>query len=122
MVEMPSVYGMEQRTARKEHKCCECRGKILPGEKYNYHHGIWEGRAGSFKVCLECDAIRKEVDKNERDPEFRTAFEGLSESVFDSHNAKFIRDFIAVKQRRGAAISDWMLRRRDELTAPQGAS
>lgn len=64
MCEFPEAYSMVIRTARKRHKCCECRGTILPGEKYHYHSGIWAGEPASFKVCPDCDALRSQVEKD----------------------------------------------------------
>lgn len=64
--EIPSAYGCEWRKARKQHKCCECLGVIGKSEHYHYHHGVWDGQGSSFKVCADCEALRKEMDKNSR--------------------------------------------------------
>ena len=55
--EAPSAYVEEDRKARKVHKCSECGGQILPGEKYRHTWGIWEGTAYAFKGCSDCRAF-----------------------------------------------------------------
>ncbi len=50
----PSVCNTRVRTARKQHKCCECRWVIEPGDKYEYTSGVWDGEGMSFKTCLSC--------------------------------------------------------------------
>lgn len=60
MSDMPTAYRMVKRVARKDHKCCECRGVIKRGETYNYHSGIWSGEPESYKVCVDCDALRSQ--------------------------------------------------------------
>ena len=50
----------EKPTARKEHKCCECKRTIKKGEKYSYFFGVWyeDGYGkftGAYKTCLECE-------------------------------------------------------------------
>jgi len=48
------------RTARKEHRCCECHRTILPGEKYEYVSGMWEGKFDTYKTCIDCLSIRNQ--------------------------------------------------------------
>lgn len=48
------------RKARKEHTCCECMAKILPGEKYEYLKGAFDGGWDTYKTCLPCSRIRKD--------------------------------------------------------------
>ena len=54
-----TFYHEEMRTARKEHKCRECRKTIKPGELYNRAAGANDGRMWSNKTCGTCDEIRK---------------------------------------------------------------
>ena len=56
----PSCSVVKTRRARKEHKCCECHGLILPGSRYEYTSGIWDGDPMDFKTCLTCVAIREQ--------------------------------------------------------------
>lgn len=122
MLEMPTVYRCDCPTARKEHKCCECRGVISTGEKYHYHHGIWDGRGDSFKVCADCEALRSECDKDEHDLEFQTGLGMLLESVFESRDPVLIKRFMETKRKRGAAILPWMVQREAELQVGTEAS
>lgn len=57
--EGPSCSSVKTRTARKEHRCYECRETIPAGVKYEYVSGIWDGRADSYKTCLSCVEIRQ---------------------------------------------------------------
>jgi hypothetical protein len=104
MCELPEVYGCKDRKARKDHKCCECHGIIGRGELYHYHHGIWDGEAMSFKVCVDCELLRKDCDRDAERGE-GTPFEGLSDSVMSNPNALLFERYIAIKQKRGALIS-----------------
>ena len=54
----PSCSTTKVRTARKDHRCAECRAAITPGSKYEYASGIWDGFADSYKTCLLCVEIR----------------------------------------------------------------
>lgn len=51
------VFHSEWRTARKAHKCGECRREIEPGERYYYATGITSGydKWGVFKTCAHCN-------------------------------------------------------------------
>ena len=57
MSELPSVFSSVERTARKQHKCCECGQEINPGERYQYSFGVWDSEPESFKQCLTCARI-----------------------------------------------------------------
>lgn len=56
--EYPEFYRAEYPTARKAHKCCECKGDILPGQTYLRETGKWDGGIERFKTCLPCQRIR----------------------------------------------------------------
>jgi hypothetical protein len=57
--EVPSVYRVTDRTARKRHRCCECNWWIDPGEKYVECFGIWDGNAETNRQHVHCaDACR----------------------------------------------------------------
>lgn len=98
---MPTVYGCETPTARKEHKCCECRGTIRVGEKYHRHHGIWAGDAETFKVCLDCEELRAECDKNEIYDYEKVYFGGVEEFVYESRDEQLLLRFLEIKKKRG---------------------
>lgn len=59
-----TFYSREIRTARKQHQCEECSGKIFPGEKYEYVSGLWEGSFSVFKTCERCVDLRTWVKNN----------------------------------------------------------
>jgi hypothetical protein len=105
MFELPSCYGHEQRKARKDHLCCECCGTISKGEVYHFHHGVWDGRAASYKVCVDCEALKEEVDKNVKYDDERTPFERLSETVKEP----LIERYMAIRWKRGAPIAPWLV-------------
>lgn len=59
---MPDAYGCNTRKAAKDHRCYECGGVIKKGEHYHSHHGVWDGQGATYKVCLDCDELRKRID------------------------------------------------------------
>ena len=113
MCELPSCYGHEQRKARVEHLCCECYGTISKGEVYHFHHGVWDGRAASYKVCVDCEELREECDKDVKYDDERTPFEGLSETVEGKSGdvRGLLGRYAAIKTKRGATVAPWMLER-----------
>ena len=58
--DMPSFINTEWRKARKQHKCCECGGKINPGETYEYICGKWD-YFDTFKTCEKCADLRESM-------------------------------------------------------------
>ena len=120
MCEMPSCYGHEERKARRAHKCCECHGAIQPGEKYHYHHGVWDGEASDYKVCADCEALRTECDRDARHDEC-TPFEGLHDSVEGIGDPVLFVRFVEIKRRRGATVPQWMAARADTANATNPA-
>lgn len=53
-LEGPQAQSEKWRRARIEHKCYACREKILPGQRYHYYSGIWDGRPEAYKHCTRC--------------------------------------------------------------------
>jgi len=45
-------------TARKDYKCCECRGTIHKGEKYENVFMAFDGTSTVYKTCSICQEIR----------------------------------------------------------------
>jgi len=56
--ESPDVYCAETRTARAKHKCYECSGSILPGERYERVSMLYEGSWDVAKTCQRCLDVR----------------------------------------------------------------
>ena len=54
-LEPPTVFRETKRKARKDHKCNDCRGRIVAGETYTETFGVWDGDARRFKRCADCD-------------------------------------------------------------------
>ena len=57
------VLRESQPTARKQHKCGECRRAIEVGEKYNLEATLYDGEISTYKTCLDCMSIRREFFK-----------------------------------------------------------
>ena len=49
------------KAARKEHVCIECQEPIPIGASYERVEGLWEGRWETFKTCIPCMRIRKDM-------------------------------------------------------------
>lgn len=52
-------------TARKEHRCDVCEGKIQAGEKYLKRVGTFEGDFYCSKECLACQPIISEYCRSD---------------------------------------------------------
>jgi hypothetical protein len=48
-------------TARKAHRCGECRAEIKIGESYEISKQLFEGEWTSFRSCLICVEIRDKL-------------------------------------------------------------
>lgn len=117
MCEFPVVYHMNPRRARKEHRCCECGGKIAKGETYNYHSGVWDNQGRSFKVCVDCDRLRDELNKD-RDFEDWIVFGGLVEDAASLDDLAASTRLVKIMKMRGANIPKYLLP--DPEDAPNG--
>lgn len=100
MCELPLACTVKSVKARKDHRCCECRGVIRLGEMYHRYSGIWNDGPARFKVCNDCDDLRHDVDKDINDYYEKTPFEGLHESVYSSRDSEHIERFKAIKSKR----------------------
>ena len=119
MSERPDCYGVKVRKARKPHKCYECGGVIEKGEQYNYHHGVWDHEAASYKVCTDCDGLREDCDATAEYDGDRTAFGNLCDSAQGMGGEYFLR-YVEIQRKRGAEISDWQLKEEAETKARGG--
>ncbi len=59
--DMPSVVNTVWRKAIKEHRCCECKDFIRPGERYERTTGLWDGEWSTYNTCGDCVDTRLEV-------------------------------------------------------------
>lgn len=59
--EAPDVYRKSYPRAKIQHICEECGEPILPGQKYEYVFGKWEGEVSTFKTHMACAAIRNKL-------------------------------------------------------------
>ena len=62
--DQPSIYCSRIVRARKEHRCYECGGRILAGDRYEYTFAIWNGDPGQIKTCAHCRDLRIWVKNN----------------------------------------------------------
>lgn len=85
-IEWPQAFQQLTRTAKKQHKCCECKLAINAGDKYEYSSGVWDGKPSSFKTCLSCVEIRDEYTASTGEP---TAFGELGSTIHET----FYREF-----------------------------
>lgn len=53
----PDACVVTMRTARKPHRCYECRNHIQPGEQYQRRWAIFDGRASTYNTCARCIAL-----------------------------------------------------------------
>lgn len=107
MCESPATYMMRVRRARKEHRCCECGGKILKGESYNYHSGVWDGQGRSFKVCPECDLLRADLDFDAHGDD-AVPFTEICERVKDLGDPATTDRLLNIMRKRSAKIPEYL--------------
>ena len=116
MCEQPQAYTIKEPTAKKEHRCCECRGIIQAGEKYHLFSGVWDGSGATFKTCAECEQLRSDVAATVHRDEY-PAFGELYEYVFES-DPDWVKRFMDTRRKRNAPESPrgWMERREKEMS------
>lgn len=95
----------ETRTARKEHCCGECGGRIGSGEKYEYVAGIQCGDWWDCKTCERCVALVEWIKAHV--PCFCRMYGGLFEDSFSEmvHQARQTPGFAFGILRRVVAIN-----------------
>lgn len=113
--EMPVAYECEFRMARKDHKCCECQGSILSGEQYYNHHGVWDGRGETFKVCHECESLRTEMNADINNWDEKIHFTGLAEHVVEMGIIKYLKKLLEIKEKRKGPITKYMVETFDAI-------
>lgn len=86
--ESPSFYHEQDRTARVEHKCCECRRVIAIGSRYTEVRGIWAREWSVFRTCPRCERVRVALwrdDKENRCIPLGGLREALRQRIYDRH-------------------------------------
>jgi hypothetical protein len=67
--EIASFYSVDDRKARKSHRCCECSAPIVAGESYVYCLGKWAGDFQTYKqhtLCADaCRHVRDQINDGE---------------------------------------------------------
>jgi hypothetical protein len=56
--EYPELSETKVKTARVQHKCCECGRLIIKGQSYEHCVMKYEGDWLSYKTCMLCVEIR----------------------------------------------------------------
>lgn len=79
----PKVYSWTEPIAQKEYVCCECKRKILRGQRYFKAEGLWDGQWSTFRqhlICLQaCMYVRDNMNGGDC-----IAFGGLMDYYGDS--------------------------------------
>ena len=57
------VLSQRAITAKTSHRCVECWGTIQRGEQYEYTAQIYDGGFGTYKLCLPCVDVWRQVSK-----------------------------------------------------------
>lgn len=76
------------RTARKQHTCNLCGGKIQPGEKYNYTFYSNDGEAYGWKEHEKCSYISDEIW------DYCDPWEGMNEDIFKDAVSDICSSFV----------------------------
>ena len=62
--EPAEFYSSEIRKAKKQYRCEECSGFIIPGEQSEYVAAKWDGQFSQFRTCMRCVDLRTWVKNN----------------------------------------------------------
>lgn len=111
--EIPEWFHNTTPTARKPHKCYECRGSIQPGERYHKFTGVWGGEFASFIRCVDCEALAEEANKG-RDFDDQITFGGLLEDCAERDGDEQLSRMVGIMAKRGVKIPDWAAERLNE--------
>ncbi len=111
---LPDVFNEWSPKARQPHKCCECRGIIARGEKYQKIQGLWDGRWRTFKTCIDCKELREKITSSIKDQEDWPPFNDLYVTVFEARDQPTdnVMSFMDTRRKRNAPESPngWMER------------
>jgi hypothetical protein len=84
--EPSDVWTMDKVRARKPWACCECRGRILPGEHYTRVSSLYDGRWSKYRRCGDCMVIACDLQRLPTDGEFCFCdlWEGMVAEITDA--------------------------------------
>lgn len=80
---MFEFYTATMPKARKRHKCDLCGKWILPGERYYYTSGKYEGEYITWKNCLTCENIARAYCDHEGENEY--TYEEVADYLEDTY-------------------------------------
>jgi hypothetical protein len=59
MCDYPSVFSNKLVKGKKDYRCCECSKAIAISEKHYSIFGVWDNHPRSYRVCSDCENVRK---------------------------------------------------------------
>jgi hypothetical protein len=101
------------KSARKNHRCTECRRTIKQGESYEFVFGFSDGEAHTYKTCSHCMSLREWVKAHV--PCFCWAYTMVREDALEtaSHYANDAPGLLF-----GACRREVLIRRARSLSTP----
>lgn len=102
-MEYPQAYCEKFRIARKPHKCCECGGIILYKERYHYCSGVWDGQGQSYKTCVDCHELRKDINST-NSYDSGACLGGLVEWILEDKYTPDFKKLIDIWDKRGVLV------------------
>ncbi len=82
---LPEFQKVEMRTARKDHKCFECRQVIPNGQRYEAFTCKFDGAVETTKTCEACADIRSVYSCGEATPAFGDMWNAFHDTDAFSH-------------------------------------
>jgi hypothetical protein len=77
-------------TARKPHRCDECRATIHPGQKYERYTSKYDGDISTTKSCSKCIKLRELIYKRADHSEESAPFVGCLYQTIEDHVANVL--------------------------------
>lgn len=63
-LERPEFMDYRLQRARRSHRCCECSAEIKKGQSYHRYAGKWNGTFCAYKICVDCQQKRQEIEES----------------------------------------------------------
>lgn len=110
MCDMPTLYSERNVRARKQHRCCECRISIKPGDTYHRAEGLWDGSFQTFKTCTTCaefrDWLARLMPSDDCGVTFGDLYQCATDEWRDSRGKLSIgRKLVALRRRNRQAVA-----------------